>query len=208
MPHAELPCFNGDNPRAWILESEDIFRLVGIHGEARVKWRVAHIRGQAKIWLNSSGINIQQTSWADLCQVLIERFPDTVTLDPMEQLQQLKQRTTVDSYINTYESWMQVMKRGRDYLPTNFFVDRFISGLNENIRHLVQCQCPVSLLKAYWFARQFEKNHNSNALVLRRALPVAPVQLGPARNAAGRDNQNRVGPPRDNINHNSRPRVP
>jgi hypothetical protein len=35
----------------------------------------------------------------------------------MEQLQQLKQSTIVDSYINGYESWMQVMKRGRAYLP-------------------------------------------------------------------------------------------
>jgi hypothetical protein len=86
-PHVELPCFNGDNPRAWILETEDIFRLVGITGHARVRWGIAHIRGQAKIWLTSSGIDLQQTPWADLCQVLIEIFPDTVTIDPMEQLQ-------------------------------------------------------------------------------------------------------------------------
>jgi hypothetical protein len=61
-----------------------------------------------------------------------------MTIDPIEQLQQLKQRTKVDSYINPYESWMQVMKRGRAYLPTDFSVDIFMSGFNENVRHLVQ----------------------------------------------------------------------
>jgi hypothetical protein len=43
----ELPTFHGENPRAWLLETEDIFKLVGINGEARVRWGIAHIRGQA-----------------------------------------------------------------------------------------------------------------------------------------------------------------
>jgi hypothetical protein len=81
-----LPSFHGDNPRAWILERADIFKLVGITEEARVRWGLAHIRGQAKIWLSSSGFDLQTMSWAELCRVLVERFPDTVTIDPMEQL--------------------------------------------------------------------------------------------------------------------------
>jgi len=85
-PHVELPSFTGDNPRAWILETEDIFRLVGINGEARVRWGLAHIHGQAKIWISSSGLDLQQISWAELCTILLDRFPDAVTIDPMEQL--------------------------------------------------------------------------------------------------------------------------
>jgi hypothetical protein len=52
--------------------------------------------------------------------VLLERFPDAITSDPMELLQQLKQTTTVDMYIDTYENWMTLMKRGRTYLPQYF----------------------------------------------------------------------------------------
>jgi hypothetical protein len=204
----ELPTFHGENPRAWLLETEDIFKLVGINGEARVRWGIAHIRGQAKIWLNSSGMDLQRMSWAELCQALIERFPDTVTVDPMEQLQHLRQRTTVDSYINSYESWMQVMKRGRVYLPTDFFVERFISGLSESIRHLVQCQQPVSLMSAYYMARQYEKNHNANMTVTRRAQPAVPAPPLLGRNAAGREQQIRNGQPRDNPIRNARPRIP
>jgi hypothetical protein len=149
----ELPTFSGESPRAWILEPEDIFKLIGITGELRVRWGLAHIRGQAKTWLISAWLDLQQISWAELCQVLIERFSDTVTIDPMEQLQHLKQLTTVDIYINAYESWMQVMKRGRSYLPQYFFIDRFLSGLQGNIKHNVQCQKPETLLSAYWYAR-------------------------------------------------------
>jgi hypothetical protein len=109
-------------------------------------------------------------------------------MDPMQQLQQLKHRTTVDSYITEYESWMQIMKRGRQYLPDDFFIDKFISGLNDSIKHAVQCHCPTSLLRAYWFARQIEKTNNCQPVALRRNLPAAP-RNAPIRNAPKRDNQ-------------------
>ena len=116
----------------------------------------------------------------------------------MDQLQHLKQVTTVESYINAYEDWMTQMKRDRNYLPQDFFVDRFISGLKDSIKHTVQCQKPPSLLSAYWFARQYEKAHLSN---FRRPLP--PLAAPPPtqqRNVPGRDNRNRQA--------NDRPREP
>jgi hypothetical protein len=58
----ELPSFHSDNVRTWILEVEDIFKLVGITVESRVKWGIAHICGPAKIWSSSSGIDLQQVT--------------------------------------------------------------------------------------------------------------------------------------------------
>jgi hypothetical protein len=49
-----------------------------------VKWGLAHVREQAKTWLSSSAINLQQLSWSRLFQVLIERFPYNLSLDPMD----------------------------------------------------------------------------------------------------------------------------
>jgi hypothetical protein len=59
-PHVELPIFTGDAPRAWLLECEDVFNLVEIPMANRVKWGLAHIRGQAKTWINSSELHLQQ----------------------------------------------------------------------------------------------------------------------------------------------------
>jgi hypothetical protein len=157
----ELPIFSGEAPRSWLLECEDIFNLVQIPLENGVKWGIAHIRGQAKTWLSSSGFHLDKMSWSDLSSVLLERFPDTMAADPTNQLQQLKQLSTVNIYIDLYESWMTQMKRGQPYLPLEFFVERFVSGLKEGIKHNVQCQKPHSLLSAYWFARQYEKAYLS-----------------------------------------------
>jgi hypothetical protein len=52
-PHVELPTFIGENPRAWILECEEIFTLVGILAEHKVKWGIANISGQAKLGLTA-----------------------------------------------------------------------------------------------------------------------------------------------------------
>ena len=106
----EILLFNGVNPRAWTLECEDLFNLVKLPKENRVQWGIAHIRGQAKTWLSSSGLKVHDLSWSELTKVLIERFPDTNTVDPMEQLQNLKQGTTVNCYIDSYENWMTLMK--------------------------------------------------------------------------------------------------
>nr|XP_051191082.1 uncharacterized protein LOC127304433 [Lolium perenne] len=200
-PHVELPIFLGESPRSWLLECEDILDLVNIPAEHRVKWGLAHIRGQAKTWISTSGLNLQTLSWEQLSQVLIDRFPDSVPNDPMDQLQLLKQATSINSYIDTYETWMTQMKRERPYLPQDFFVDRFISGLKENIKHNVHCQKPESLLSAYWYARQYEK---ASLSAMRRVVPVLP---------AGRLQQpqnNRQYPPRENRNRapNERPREP
>jgi hypothetical protein len=79
------------------------------------------------------------------CHILLERFPDTQTSDPMDQLQMLKQTSTLEVYIDAYENWTTLMKRGRAYLPADFFVDRFVSGLKDTIKHNVQCQKPTTL---------------------------------------------------------------
>jgi hypothetical protein len=46
---------------------------------------------------------------------------------------------------------------GTYHLPQDFFVDRFVSGLKEDIKHHVQCQKPADFLSANWYARQYEK---------------------------------------------------
>lgn len=189
-PHLEFPLFSGENPRAWMLECDDVFNLVNISVDQRAKWGIAHIRGQAKTWLSSANLHLQSITWERLCEVLIDRFPDTAASDPMDMLQQLHQLTSVNSYIDSFENWMTAMKRGRNYLPQDFFVDRFISGLKETIKHNVLCQKPASLLSAYWYARQYEKSYLSS--VKHNPAPAtANRNPYPARQQGNRDNRPR-----------------
>lgn len=65
-PHVELPIFTSSGPRAWMLECEDVFGLVNISTDQRVKWGLAHIRRHAKTWLNGAGYNLTTISWTEL----------------------------------------------------------------------------------------------------------------------------------------------
>ena len=89
------------------------------------------------------------------------------------------------------------MKRDKPYLQTDFFVDRFISGLKEGIRHAVLCQKPATLASAYWYARQYEKSYLANNR--RPANPVPnqrPNNMGAPRPVVARDNRPRIREPR------------
>jgi hypothetical protein len=108
--------------RAWILECDELFNLANIPAAHRARWGIAHVRGHAKTWLKSSTIDLNSVSWDTLCQTLIERFPDTVSTDPMDQLHELYQVNSVNNYIDVFEHWMTSMKRGRSYLPADFLL--------------------------------------------------------------------------------------
>jgi hypothetical protein len=194
----ELPIFTGDSPRAWLLECEDVFNLVDIPLTSRVKWGLAHIKGQAKTWISSAGLPLQTLSWQEMNQVLIDRFPNATANDPMDQLQLLKHNTTINAYIYQYEQWMTQMKRERRYLPQDLFVDRFTSGIKDSIKHMVQCLKPETLLSAYWYARKYEQAYLLNVKKTTHVAPAPRVypQQQNQRPRLPRDNRNM--PPNNN----------
>jgi hypothetical protein len=117
-------------------------------------------------------------NWQQFCELLLDRFPDAGAHESMDRFQQLKQQTTVNTYIDTFEEWMTLMKRDHTYLPEYFFTLRFISGLKETIKHAVKTHKPPDLRAAYWYARQEELSYlsvnkkQSNITVTPRTQPA------------------------------------
>jgi hypothetical protein len=157
----EIPLFYGDNAYQWLQDCEGVFDLAGIGNDQKMKWAAAHIRGRAKLWLNNCNVQLCLMNWQQFCELLLDRFPDSGAHESMDQFQQLKQQTTVNTYIDTFEEWMTLMKRDHTYLPEYFFTLRFISGLKETIKHVVKTHKPPDLRAAYWYARQEELSYLS-----------------------------------------------
>uniref|UniRef100_A0ACD5TIY0 Uncharacterized protein n=1 Tax=Avena sativa TaxID=4498 RepID=A0ACD5TIY0_AVESA len=95
-------------------------------------------------------------NWQQFCELLLDRFPDAGAHESMDQFHQLKQYTTVNTYIDTFEEWMTLMKIDHHYLPEYLFTLRFISGLKDALKHAVKTHKPPDLRAAYWYARQEE----------------------------------------------------
>jgi hypothetical protein len=100
----------------------------------------------------------------------------------------------MDHYINNYETRMKMMKQGRNYLPQDFFIDRFISGLKDNIKHTIQCQKPDTQLSANWYAQLYEKTQLS---IAHRPTQFQQQNPLPARHALACDLGNREGQARE-----------
>jgi hypothetical protein len=148
-PTVELPLFYGDSAYHWLQDCESVFELAGITHEHKLKWAAAHIRGKAKTWLNNCNVQLSLMNWIQFCELLLDRFPDSGVHESMEQFQQLKQLSTVNQYIDSFEEWMTAMKRDHHYLPEFFFTLRFLSGLKDTIKHTVKCHKPPDLRSAY-----------------------------------------------------------
>jgi hypothetical protein len=144
----ELPVFYGDNAYQWLQDCEGIFHLVG--DDKKLKWAAAHIRGRAKLWLNNCNVQLCLMNWQQFC----DRFPNAGAHESMDQFQQLKQHTTVNAYIDSFEEWMTLMKRDHAYFPEYFFTLHFVSGLKETLKHAVKTHKPPDLRAAYWYSRQ------------------------------------------------------
>jgi hypothetical protein len=113
-------------------------------------------------------------NWIQFRELLLDRFPEVGAHDTMDQFQQLKQQTTVNVYIDTFEEWMTMMKKDHNYLPEHFFTLRFITGLKETIKHAVKTHKPPDLRSAFWYARQEDqaylavnKRHNTISVTNR-----------------------------------------
>lgn len=100
--------------------------------EHKVRWGLAHIRGQAKTWLSSSGLQLQDISWVEPCQVLIDRFPDNQAVDPMDQLQHLKQVREGDHIYHRFSLWTDSLVVSRTTSSTLYYV-----------RNLIPCCLPT-----------------------------------------------------------------
>jgi hypothetical protein len=76
------------------------------------------------------------------------------------------------------------MKRERSYLPQDFFVDRFTSGVSNQ-----------TLLSSYWYARKYEQAYLDVKETTHVAPRVYPQQQN-QRHQLPRDSRNR--PPNNN----------
>jgi hypothetical protein len=128
-PTVELPLFYGDSAYQWLQDCESVFELAGITHEHKLKWAAAHICGKAKTWLNNCNIQLSLMNWIQFCELLLDRFSNSGVHESMEQVQQLKQLSTVNQYIDSFEEWMTAMKRDHRYLPEFFFHSQILEWL-------------------------------------------------------------------------------
>ncbi|PNX90017.1 retrotransposon gag protein, partial [Trifolium pratense] len=168
----ELPMFNGEDPAGWISRAEVYFRVQNTRPEIKVNLAQLCMEGGTIHFFNSLINENEKLDWETLKQELLERYGGQGEGDVYEQLTELRQKGSVDDYINDFEYLTAQIPR----LPDKQFLGYFLHGLKEEIRGKVRSLSVVGELtrsKVLQVARAVERETKKDGPGFNR--PHKPV---------------------------------
>ncbi|XP_078166791.1 uncharacterized protein LOC144561645 isoform X2 [Carex rostrata] len=155
-PRQDFPSFEGDNPAEWVSKCHYYFELYQIPEDHKTVQAVLNFKGVASEWYRGYNVTHDHPTWPELVNLVKRRFSDTENMSAFEELKRLYQTHTVKEYMERFEKVKTRSQIEAPYLPEDHFTNAFISGLNEDIKHLVLAMKPINLLDAFEQARHME----------------------------------------------------
>ncbi|XP_044356666.1 uncharacterized protein [Triticum aestivum] len=152
-----IPKFDGSSTDSWIQTIELYFEAARTPLEQKTEIAVTYLKGPTIEWWRGTGIVPNTLPWYRFCRLLGDRFAETSACDNVRSFHALTQTCSVNDYILKFEQAMNLMRRDNPALPQDYYKASFISGLNDNIQHHVQCHEPADLQKAIWLAKRMEQ---------------------------------------------------
>ncbi|CAH9071517.1 unnamed protein product [Cuscuta epithymum] len=158
LPKIEFPNFSGINPRQWIQKCAKYFELCSIDNNQKVDLASLYLSGRAESWFTSYISVHKKVSWeqfvVDICARFNEELGSTVT----EEFNRLQQFRSLDEYMDQFEQLRSLLLQRTERLPEEFFLDRFIGGLNPTIKSFVKAFKPRTLMQTMEYARLQENS--------------------------------------------------
>ncbi|KAL5729826.1 hypothetical protein ACHQM5_002722 [Ranunculus cassubicifolius] len=153
IPKVDFPPFTGTNVRSWILKTRRYFQFHSVEENQKILFASLHFQGKAEAWFQSAQQSCAQMQWEQFVSVLQARFSDEACENIIGEFNKLQQTSTVDEYQNRFEELKSLMLQKNPHLTAEYFIMSFISGLKDDIRHMVQMFRPASLAYAISLAK-------------------------------------------------------
>ncbi|PNY13662.1 retrotransposon-related protein [Trifolium pratense] len=148
----KLPLFDGEDPVAWITRAEIYFDVQNTVDEMRVKLARLSMEGSTIHWFNLLMETEDDLSWEKLKRALIARYGGRRLENPFEELSTLKQRGTVEEFVESFELLSSQVGR----LPEEQYLGYFMSGLKPQIRRRVRTLNPRNRMEMMRIAKDVE----------------------------------------------------
>jgi len=147
-PEIEFPQFDGRNPREWVKKCSKYFHLCRTPSQQKVELASLHMVGKAKTWYNSYVLGRQNVLWEDFVVEVCARFRDELGSCVVDEFNKLKQAGTIEDYLERFEELKSLMLIKNSSLPSDYFIDSFIGGLNDDVKHFTRAFNPRTLSEA------------------------------------------------------------
>lgn len=152
MPRMEFPRFNGEGVRMWIDNCEAYFLLYNIPANFRIMSASLHLMDNAADWYQSVKFTDVCTSWDTFCAAALDEFDVNVHRNCMRELLVLKQTGTVQEYRSSFNRLVYKVRLYEGIVSDTLLVTRFILGLKEELRAVVEIQLPNTVHAATQYA--------------------------------------------------------
>jgi Retroviral aspartyl protease/Retrotransposon gag protein len=151
-----FPSFSGDDPEECISQCEYLFELHEVPECNKTVQAVATFRGEAGSWYRGYRATKGHPPWPGLIELLKVRFSKTEGVSAYDEMKGLSQVESVRDYMRQFEVIKAKSQIEFPYLPESHYVTAFISGLREDIKHLVISQHYQGLLDVFQYAKHME----------------------------------------------------
>lgn len=116
-----------------------------------------YMEAKADYWYLDYVEGRENMSWNRFVDVVTDRFSMVGEENIIGEFNKLKQDGTVEEYQERFEELKSFMLNMNRSLTEDYFVKSFLSGLKEEIRHMVYMLRPVNLTQAIQSARMQEQ---------------------------------------------------
>lgn len=99
----ELPTFEGLDPMGWIARAEKFFEVQKVAEREKLRLAFICMEGSANYWYQFWKTKVPNPSWDEFRDVLVCRFGGRERGDVFEKLASIRQRGSVDDYIQELE---------------------------------------------------------------------------------------------------------
>ncbi|XP_078173151.1 uncharacterized protein LOC144567004 [Carex rostrata] len=123
--------------------------------EFKSRLATMHFRGEAKDWFRCYKLANPQPPWPDLVELVREIFSGK-TDKPVDEFKRVHQIGKVEEYVKRFLQARSRLTYMRNIVNEEFYVEGFISGLRDEIRHNIEMFNLVTVNEAIKCAKQIE----------------------------------------------------
>nr|GMC98761.1 Transposon Tf2-12 polyprotein [Ipomoea batatas] len=154
--HEPFPCFDGSDPRGWIIKCLRFFRIYsGFTEHQKVVYATQHFEGKAEVWIQQ--LMKENLEWRGFVKAILCRFDNG---DLFEDFRNLRQTSTVRKYTEEFEALcgLVIFVLEEEGSIDKYLMQCFISGLRAEFRATLRMFNPSDLLEAFRIAKLYETN--------------------------------------------------
>ncbi|KAK1679066.1 hypothetical protein QYE76_039914 [Lolium multiflorum] len=173
-PRADLPQFDGTNPKLWQRRCEDYFQRWRTPTQSWTSLASDRFTGAAATWLEAHLHQHRQPAWTEFVTAVMARFCRNQHAILVRRLIHISQTSTVEDYVTRYSELMDQLSAYESNPDPVHYTTKFLDGLQPGVRILVAIQQPRDLETAYSLALLYEELGTECGPTMDLPLPVQP----------------------------------